>query len=43
MVRQIMGLLFLMRERGEFTAGGSGEGTEDAVFGVRSHQAGLFS
>lgn len=32
-----------MRERGEFTAGGSGEGTEDAVFGVRSHQAGLSS
>lgn len=34
---------FLLRERGEFTAGGSGEGTEDAVSGVRSHQAGLSS
>lgn len=34
---------FLLREHGEFTAGGSGEGTEDAVSGVRSHQAGLYS
>lgn len=38
-----MGLLFPMTEHGGFAAGGSGEGTEDAVFGVRSHQAGLFS
>ena len=30
-----------MREHGEFTAGGPGEGTEDAVSPLRSHQAGL--